>query len=117
MKKLICIFMTAFIAFAALTGCSKDDKVNSGNEGGTPTGKVVINFEGTVTEVNDNKVTLDNGKIVVISSDTVFAGDPDTNSAVSKEIAVGNFIQGYTADDPEAARVEAGKIYFNEEAK
>lgn len=38
-------------------------------------------------------------------------GDPDTNNAVSKEIVVGNFIQGYTKDDPGSKRVSADKIY------
>ena len=56
---------------------------------------------------------MDNGKGVVISSDTVFAGDSDTNNAVNEEIVVGNFIQGYTEDDPDAEKVTAVRIYCN----
>lgn len=113
MKKLICIGMAALVALLALVGCSTEYTGNSANAGGTSASKVVVNFEGTVTAVNGDEVMLENGKIVVISSDTVFAGDPDTNNAVSKEIVVGNFIQGYTKDDPDSKRVSADKIYCN----
>lgn len=113
MKKLICIGMAALVALLALVGCSTEHTGNSANAGGTSAGKVVVNFEGTVTAVNGDEVMLENGKIVVISSDTVFVGDSDTNNAVSKEIVVGNFIQGYTKDDPGTKRVSADKIYCN----
>ena len=75
--------------------------------------KVVVNFEGTVKEVNGNEITLENGKTVVITDETVFGGDPDTGSAVSSDIAVGNFIQGFTQDDPEAERITANKVWSN----
>lgn len=113
MKKMACICMVALMALSALVGCSTAGTTSSDNESGTPTGKVVVNFEGTVTGISGDEVTLENGKIVVISSNTVFAGDPDTNNAVSKEIVVGNFIQGYTEDDPDAEKVSAEKIYCN----
>lgn len=109
MNKIACICLAALMALSALTGCTpKSTNVDSAQNS-----KVVINFEGTVTAVNEEEITLENGKIIVISSDTVFAGDPDTNNAVSEEIAVGNFIQGYTKDDPDADRLSAGKIYCN----
>lgn len=111
MKQLACILMAVLMTALSLAGCSASD--GNDNTGHTPTGKVVVNFEGTVAEVNKDEVTLENGKIIVISSDTVFAGDPDTNDAVSKEIAAGNFIQGYTKDDPDGDRVSADKIYCN----
>lgn len=113
MKKMACICMIALMALSALTGCSTAGTTSSDNAGGAPAGKVVVNFEGTVTGISGDEVTLENGKIVVISSETVFAGDPDTNNAVSEEIVVGNFIQGYTEDDPDAGKVSAGKIYCN----
>lgn len=113
MKKMACICMVALMALSTLVGCSTAGTASSDNAGGAPAGKVVVNFEGTVTEISGDEVTLENGKIVVISSNTVFAGDPDTNNAVSKEIVVGNFIQGYTEDDPDAEKVSAGKIYCN----
>lgn len=110
MKKIVSLCLVAMMAFGVLAACG-NNTASTPNDGAT--GKVVVNIEGTVTAVNGNEVTLDSGKIVVISSDTVFAGDPDTNNAVSEEIAVGNFIQGYTADDPDAEKVSAGKIYCN----
>ncbi|MBQ8687831.1 MAG: hypothetical protein IJ512_04700 [Ruminococcus sp.] len=113
MKKFASICMVSLMALSALVGCSADDTANSENASGAPTGKVVVNFEGTVTAINGDEITLENGKIVVISSDTVFAGDPDTNNAVSEEIAIGNFIQGYTEDDPDSEQVSADKIYCN----
>ena len=110
MKKLLAACLAAVMAFGTLTACGSNASVTP--DGGT-TGKVVVNIEGTVTEVNGNELTLDSGKIVVISADTVFAGDRDTNNAVSEDIAVGNFVQGYTKDDPDAERVSADKIYCN----
>ena len=74
--------------------------------------KVVVNFEGTVTEVNGNEITLENGKTVVITDETVFGGDPDTGNAVSSDIAVGNFIQGFTQDDPEADEITAVRMHI-----
>lgn len=112
-KKVTGVCMAALMALSALVGCATNDAVDSEVVKDVPMGKVVINFEGTVASVNGEEITLENGKIVVISSDTVFAGDPDTNNAVSEEIVVGNFIQGYTEDDPEAEKVTADKIYCN----
>lgn len=113
MKKLVCICMAALMTLFTLVGCSTESTVSSDNAGGTSTSKVVVNFEGTVTAINGDEITLENGKIIVISSDTIFAGDPDTSNAVSEEIIVGNFIQGYTDDDPDSEQVSADKIYCN----
>lgn len=76
--------------------------------------KPVINFEGVVSESDNNRVTLANGQIIIITEDTVFGGDTDTNSAVSKDILVGNFIQGYTEDDTSSNEITANKIWTNE---
>lgn len=76
--------------------------------------KPVINFEGVVTAVEGNRVTLESGTIILITENTEFAGDPDTGNAVSKEIFVGNYIQGYTEDNIDAAEVTANKIWSNE---
>ena len=113
MKKLVCICMVILTMLFTLAGCSAESGANPDTAGEAPTGKVVVNFEGTVTDVNGEEVTLESGKIVVISQDTVFAGDPDTGNAVSEEIVVGNFIQGYTEDDPESEQISADKIYCN----
>lgn len=112
-KRLACVCMVAMMGLSTLVGCAANDTVVSETESNVPKGKVVVNFEGTVAAVNDDEITLENGKTVVISSDTVFAGEPDTNNAVSEEIAVGNFIQGYTKDDPDAEVLSADKIYCN----
>jgi hypothetical protein len=63
--------------------------------------------------VDGGKITLQDGKVVLIDANTVFAGDPDTNNQVSKDIAVGNFIQGFTKDNPDAATVTAAIVYIN----
>ncbi|MBQ7874591.1 MAG: hypothetical protein IJ306_05470 [Oscillospiraceae bacterium] len=109
MKKIICIFMAVMMVMFALMGCS----ANQNPAKAATTGKVVINFEGTVAAVDGNEITLESGKVIVISENTVFGGDVDTNVAVSEEIDVGNFIQGYTEDDPEADRITAAKVYCN----
>lgn len=84
------------------------------NEEPTISMKPVINFEGVVTAVDDNRVTLKDGKIILITENTKFMGDPDTSNAVSEDIIVGNFIQGYTEDDTDAAEITASKIWTNE---
>lgn len=110
MKKAVSLCLVALMAFALFTGCGNtaDTKPDEG-----ATGKVVVNIEGTVTAVNGGEITLDSGKVVVISEDTAFASDPDTNAPISDVIAVGNFIQGYTGDDPSADQVTASRIYSN----
>lgn len=114
MKKVLSVCMVALTAIAVMTGCgsAKQEKPTMGTSG-----KVVVNIEGTISAVDGDELTLNSGKVVVISEDTVFAGDPDTNSQVSDEFAVGNFIQGYTSEDPEAEKVTATKIYINEAPK
>lgn len=109
-KKVMSVGMGALMAFAMLIGCGKatETKQDTG-----VSGKVVVNIEGTITAVNGDEITLDSGKVLVISEDTVFAGDVDTNNQVSDKIGVGNFIQGYTSDDPSADKVTADKIYSN----
>ena len=99
MKKLVCICMAALMTLSTMVGCSPADTTSADNAGSAPTGKVVVNFEGTVTAVNGDEVTLESGKIIVITSDT------------------GNFIQGYTEDDPDSERVSADKIYCNVAAR
>ena len=121
MKKITCICVAAAWSASVLAGCSADSKSgtngtsvsDSTNVSSVTAGKVIVNFEGVVTAVNENEITLENGKIIVISSDTVFAGDPDTNNSVSEDIVVGNFVQGYTKDDPESDKVSADKIWCN----
>lgn len=76
--------------------------------------KPVINFEGVVTAVDGNSVTLKDGKIILITENTEFMGDPDTGNAVSDDILVGNFIQGYTEDAADEAEITASKIWTNE---
>lgn len=103
MKKLVTIFLAAVMLLGALTACeSPASKPDAG-----ATGKVVVNIEGTVTAVDGSEITLDSGKVVVVSGDTRFMGD------AGDDFAVGNFVQGYTADDPDADVVNAAKIYCN----
>ncbi len=111
MKKTLCALgAISLLTVSLLTGCSA-------GAADTPKGntalKPVINIEGVVTAVDEGTVTLDSGKVVLITEETQFAPDPDGDSAVSKDIAVGNLIQGYTADDPDAEKVTASRIWTN----
>lgn len=110
MKKIFSFGAAAMMMLGMLTAC--EDSTAAAPDTGLA-GKVVVNIEGTVIAADGNEITLDSGRIVVISDDTVFAGDPDTDNAVSEDIAIGNFIQGYTEDDPEAEKVSAETIYCN----
>ena len=67
--------------------------------------KPVINFEGRVTEVEENHVTLDTGKIVRIAEDTAVT-TPDGNSGTIHE---GDYIQGY-AENAESNEMDARYI-------
>lgn len=75
--------------------------------------KPVINFEGTVVAVEGNKITLDNGEVIIISDNTKWMGDPDTYDSVSTDVEVGNFIQGFTEDDINSAEISADNIWTN----
>ena len=67
-----------------------------------------------MTAVDGDRITLKDGKVILITDDTAFGGDPDTNNVVSDNIQVGNFIQGYTEDDTDAEKVTANRIWTNE---
>ena len=105
--------MAACLALVAVFGVGMLHN-NTTHEEPTIGMKPVINFEGVVTAVDDNSVTLKDGKIVLITENTKFMGDPDTGNAVSEDILIGNFIQGYTEDDTAAAEITASKIWTNE---
>lgn len=68
-------------------------------------GKLRINFEGRVTQVEAGSVTLDSGKTVLVGDQTIIEGF-DGSAA---EIAVGDYIQGY-ATDPDSSQLEALRI-------
>lgn len=76
--------------------------------------KVVVNIEGKIVEVDGNRIKLDSGKWVVITENTIFEDDPDCGvEKVNDKFVVGNFIAGYTEDDPNADEVTAYQIYSN----
>ena len=106
MKKSIPIAIVSLLAVSLLSGCAGPAQPAAAQ-------KPAVNFEGVVTAVDGGSVTLEDGTTVLITDGTVFAGDPDTANAVSADIAVGNFLQGYTADDVNAAQITAGNIWTN----
>lgn len=108
MRKAVSMCLVAVSVFAILTGCGRNTQVvpDDGTSGG-----VVVNIEGTVSAVDGNQIQLDSGKILVISEDTVFADN--TGGQVSDKFEVGNFVQGYTNDDPTLEKVTAVYIYSN----
>ncbi len=79
-----------------------------------PTAKIAINIEGFVTEINGNKITLDNGKTVIITEETAFeTQNVGETVPINDEILVGNFIQGFTLDDETLDEVTALVINSN----
>ena len=69
----------------------------------------MINFEGKVAAVEDDRVTLENGHVILISDDTVYS---IASGVVENMIlAVGYHIQGYTEDNPAASEVTASRIH------
>ena len=117
--------MAACLAIVAVLGIGvlrdgfmtnqNDEEEVTDNISDRPTNlKPVINFEGIVTAVDGNRITLKDGKVILITDDTAFGGDLDTNNVVSDNIRVGNFIQGYTEGDTNAGEVTANRIWTNE---
>ena len=107
MKKMMCLCLSAVMALTMLTGCEAKEEANTSE---MPTSKIVINFEGSIASVDENRITLDEGTIVVINENTVFS---DANGTVEKaELEEGDFVQGYTEDDPEAAEISAKRIHI-----
>lgn len=114
----LAIFMTLSISILQMTVQNERENVvrkeTPTNEKRTGSFKPVINFEGIVISVDGDKITLEDGKIVLITENTLFAGDPDTGNAVYTDILVGNFIQGYTEDAIDAETIIARNIWTNE---
>ena len=123
MKKAITVGLVFALALAALAGCGvnqEEESHRSGGEGytggpawGKPAQKVVVNFEGIVSSVEDGTITLEDGTVVLLTDDTAFGGDPDTGNTVSEDIQPGNFIQDYTEDQPGAGPLTAENIWAN----
>ncbi|MCH4887020.1 hypothetical protein EZV73_05540 [Acidaminobacter sp. JC074] len=119
MKKIIVLLMVALMAMSVFIGCAGNNETSVEE---VPTqesqvrAKVLVNISGVIAEVDGEKVTLEDGTFIIINEDTVFADDPDNGvEAVNSEIQVGNFIQGYTADES-SDPVIASRIYINEPA-
>ena len=82
MKKAITVGLVFALALAALAGCGvnqEEESHRSGGEGytggpawGKPAQKVVVNFEGIVSSVEDGTITLEDGTVVLLTDDTAF---------------------------------------------
>lgn len=122
-KKIFAMSLAAVLVLSLLVGCTgkqqnNDSNSNSSNTDvttpageytggpawGKPASKMAVNFEGRVAAVEEGKVTLEDGTIVLTDGAEISA--PDGSAA---EIAVGDYIQGY-AEDPEAAELNAASI-------
>ena len=110
-KNIFALGIASVLALSLLAGCS-GQKAGTPDAGGAAR-KPVVNFEGVVTAAEDGTLTLDSGKTVVITDRTEFAPDPDSDGTVSRDIAVGNYIQGYTADGADDEKVTAENIWTN----
>ena len=108
MRKAMSMCLVAVSALVILTGCGRNIPPEPDS---VAYGGVVVNIEGTVCAVDGSQILLDSGKLLVISEDTVF-GD-STSDQVSDKFEVGNFVQGYTNDDPTLSKVTAAYIYSN----
>lgn len=122
-KNILALGLTCVLALSLMTGCTgkQQDGNSENNSSGTtvttsdsdytgdpaleePTSKIAVNFEGRVTSVEDGKVTLEDGTVVLTASAEI--SSPDDSAA---EITVGDYIQGY-AKDPDAAELNASTI-------
>ena len=114
MKKVVSICLALLVAITAsamLASCGNaETSAEVTKPVGLPTGKIVVNFEGTVVAVDENSVTLDNGQTVVFDEDTVFT---DVNGEVENAVlAEGDLVQGYTADEPTAEKITAQRVHI-----
>lgn len=109
MKKFIALAVVATMSLSMFIGCTKstDPKNETKTEDTKPNAKIMVNLEGTVTEIDGDKIKLDD-QWVVIDDDTVFSDDPDNGSKpVSKDFQIGNFVQGYTEDSGDLVKALA----------
>ena len=90
------------------TVTASEGDYTGGPEWGKPASKMAVNFDGRVASVEDGKVTLEDGTVVLTGDAEISA--PDGSAA---EIAVGDNIQGY-AEDPDAAELDASSILLKE---
>lgn len=95
-----------------IPGAETEKAAESEASASAPIGKVIINFEGVITNIDGEHVTLDSGKTLIVTEDTLF-GAPDMGKEVSSELTVGNFVQGYTASDSDAEEIAATRIWIN----
>lgn len=122
-KKIFAMSLAAVLVLSLLVGCTGKQqnatpdsdsadtdvttpagKYTGGPSWGKPASKMAVNFEGRVAAVEESRVTLEDGTIVLTDGAEISAPD---GSAV--EIAVGDYIQGY-AEDPDAAELNAASI-------
>lgn len=89
-----------------MVGCAggQQEQTGSFSETSTATGKMAVNFEGRVAAVESDRVTLEDGTVVLTGQAAV--STPDGSAG---EIAVGDYIQGY-AENPEGDEVAASAI-------
>lgn len=71
--------------------------------------RILINYEGTVTAIDANHLTLDSGKVVVLTEDTVYSIYCGIVSGYYPH--VGSHIQGYTEDDPDNPEITAARLH------
>ena len=122
-KNILALGLTCVLAFSLMAGCTgkqQDDNSENNSSGttvtapagdytggptwGKPASKMAVNFEGRAASVEDGKVTLEDGTVVLTDDAEISA--PDGSAA---EIAVGDYIQGYT-EDPDATELDAASI-------
>ena len=113
----------AVIAIVALTNTNNDaaldltERIVVDNSG--PAASVMLNIEGTITEVGDDGLsfTLDNGMEVVVTDETKLGIDGPTAPPKEEQLfeptfRVGNLIGGFT-EDTSGEPVTAAAIYTN----
>ncbi len=127
MKKLLLITITAALTVSIMTACTtKQEIVNQPDKVITaepstdspttdePMGKIAINIEGIVTDIQGDTIILDNGQSVVITEETEFqTQDVWETVDINDEIQIGNKIQGFTTDDTSLEKVTALVINQN----
>lgn len=110
MRKILCVLMACMMLVAAMVGCSGKTNTADNAPAQGATGKIVINFEGTVVSVEDDTIVLDSGKTVTITSETSFSNAEGPVDSLTFE--QGDYVQGYTEDDPNLSEISAHRIHL-----
>ena len=117
-KNMYALMLTVMFSVSLIAGCSNRNVDAAGattepemtvgtiaHDDVPAGGKIMVNFEGRVTTINDGQATLDSGKTVIIDKETSVKAPDGSDTSV----AVDDYIQGY-AETPDDDTIHALSI-------